>query len=396
MHLTPIHTSQKNFSAGLENLGNTCYMNSTLQCLYSVPELRAALAAYSASPVAQHTQFDGPHRLTAATRDLFAELGRSGTSVTPMRFLTTLRQVFPQFASQARNGAYMQQDAEECWTGIMETLRQLTTAAHRPADGNGSGDAGAAVGGGVQPVVKELFGMDLATVLKSPETGEERAEQRTEFSFKCNITSAVNHVMDGFRLALDMTREAASEAAGRTVVFTGRSCLTRLPAYLTVQLVRFDYRQDTRQRCKIQKEVAFSVSLDVYEFAGEALKASLDGARRRKQEADDKKLEQKNTGQTAVADAAGAEGSGGDVAMGEPAVPPSPTGFYDLRALITHKGRDADSGHYVAYVKQGDGSWREFDDEKPIPRSEDDILRLRGGLGDHPCAYLMLYKSVLA
>ena len=384
--------SQKNFSAGLENLGNTCYMNSTLQCLYSVPELRAALAAYSSSPVAQHTQFDGPHRLTAATRDLFAEIGRSGASVTPLRFLTTLRQVFPQFASQGRNGAYMQQDAEECWTGIMETLRQqLTGTQDRAADG--AGWAGAA---GAHPVVKELFGMDLATVLKSPETGEERSEQRTEFSFKCNITSSVNHVMDGFRLALDMTREASSEAAGRTVVFTGRSCLTQLPAYLTVQLVRFDYRQDTRQRCKIQKEVAFSVSLDVYEFAGEALKASLDGARRRKQEADDKKLEQKNTGQPAVADAAGAEGSSGDVAMGEPAVPPSPTGFYDLRALITHKGRDADSGHYVAYVKQGDGSWMEFDDEKPIPRSEDDILRLRGGLGDHPCAYLMLYKSVLA
>jgi ubiquitin carboxyl-terminal hydrolase 14 len=33
------------------------------------------------------------------------------------------------------------------------------------------------------------------------------------------------------------------------------------------------------------------------------------------------------------------------------------TGVYDLVAVLTHKGRSADSGHYVAWVKQESGQF---------------------------------------
>ena len=49
---------------GLENAGNTCYMNSSIQCLYRVPEVREALKVYDASPGNMGTSMNGAHRLT--------------------------------------------------------------------------------------------------------------------------------------------------------------------------------------------------------------------------------------------------------------------------------------------------------------------------------------------
>lgn len=70
------------------------------------------------------------------------------------------------------------------------------------------------------------------------------------------------------------------------------------------------------------------------------------------------------------------------------------TGRYDLAAVLTHKGRSADSGHYVAWVKQPDGKWVQFDDENLIVRKVDEVLALSGG-GDWHMAYLLLYKACL-
>ena len=67
-------------------------------------------------------------------------------------------------------------------------------------------------------------------------------------------------------------------------------------------------------------------------------------------------------------------------------------GAYDLVAVLTHKGRSADSGHYVSWAKQDDGQWMQFDDEEMIPRKADEIVTLSGG-GDWHMAYLLLYRA---
>lgn len=81
-----------------------------------------SLAAYSLQ--AAHPASDDSHLLTAASKNLFSSLTRSAQPVGPMEFILCLRKKFPQFAQQGREGHYMQQDAEECWTNLMYTLRE--------------------------------------------------------------------------------------------------------------------------------------------------------------------------------------------------------------------------------------------------------------------------------
>jgi ubiquitin carboxyl-terminal hydrolase 14 len=108
----------KQFGKGLTNLGNTCYMNSTVQCLYKVPQLRAALKQFSGSATTP------ANKLVIAARELFRELERGGEPLTPYLFLMSLRERFPQFSQTTPQGAFMQQDAEECWTQLLYSLKE--------------------------------------------------------------------------------------------------------------------------------------------------------------------------------------------------------------------------------------------------------------------------------
>ena len=57
----------------------------------------------------------------------------------------------------------------------------------------------------------------------------------------------------------------------------------------------------------------------------------------------------------------------------EPAPLPE-TGFYELVAVLTHQGRSADGGHYIAWVKESNDKWLKFDDDKVHPHGSIGVL----------------------
>ncbi|KAL0441437.1 UNVERIFIED_CONTAM: Ubiquitin carboxyl-terminal hydrolase 6 [Sesamum radiatum] len=375
-------------SAGLINLGNTCYMNSTVQCLHSVPELKSALIKYP-PPVRSSSVDQSSHSLTVATRELFGELDKNVKPVAPMRFLTALRSKYPQFA-QLHNGIYMQQDAEECWTQLLFTLSLSLKAPSSSEDAD---------------TVKRLFGIDLVSRVHCAESGEESTETESVYSLKCHISQEVNHLHEGLRRGLKSELEKSSPSLGRSAIYTKDSRINDLPSMNYASSVK------CLQSFFLQK-VDYPLELDVYDLCSDDLRKRLEAPRRLLRDEEGKKLGLKTNESSSsstdndvkMTDAEGpSNGSGNSSksASGED-VPPEKekhlTGIYDLVAVLTHKGRSADSGHYVAWVKQENGyslttgKWIQFDDDNPIPQREEDITRLSGG-GDWHMAYICMYKA---
>ena len=61
---------------------------------------------------------------------------------------------------------------------------------------------------------------------------------------------------------------------------------------------------------------------------------------------------------------------------------------YRLKAFISHKGPSVHSGHYVATIRQDDGSWILFNDEKVVKAEGEgnDVMK--------SLAYLYIYQRV--
>lgn len=320
----------KGATKGLVNLGNTCYLNSTLQCLAHTPVLVNWLRAYR-SP--KRTGFDWVFTLKGVLQAMHSG-GRQ--ALQPVDVVRNLKRLSPKFRP------HRQEDAQEFASFLLEACQNVLLQSY---------------GGKIHPLVaettpmrrmfggwlrsriswdpkEELIALRKKTPTAKPHRSKPVSDTFDPFTFLNleivggSVQSSLRNFMKAEQLDSSNMYRTPSGAYVRA-----KKCFSvfRPPRVLVVHLKRFVQNDRFGRTDKISRRVQFDEELDLSECLSRRAPCS-----------------------------------------------------YKLTGVVVHIGSSQHSGHYVAYARSANGVWSLFDDSSVRQVGIQEVLRSE--------AYMLFYQ----
>lgn len=313
--------------AGLGNLGNTCFLNSVLQCLTHTP----ALAHFALN--GEHKKYktnDSFNALYEIGEHVARALHSSGKTIAPTAVVKNLRVLSKTF----RKGR--QEDAHELARCLLDAMHKKCVEIVKPKISPNSARAETSF-------VWKVFGGKLRSRINCKTCGRNSDTFDPFLDLSLEVGRAKS-VLGAFKLFThteildgDNKYKCEGKNPGHSKPhFTKASkqfTIDQTPNVLAVQLKRFAYVPFGRG--KMSHFVEYPLELDISPYLSEARANSRDEA------------------------------------------------VYDLYGVLVHAGNSSNSGHYYCFVKTATGTWCEMDDESVSPVSEKVVLKQQ--------AYLLFY-----
>uniref|UniRef100_A0A8C6J7W8 Ubiquitin carboxyl-terminal hydrolase n=1 Tax=Melopsittacus undulatus TaxID=13146 RepID=A0A8C6J7W8_MELUD len=277
---------------GLQNLGNTCYLNATLQCLTYTPPLANYMLSLEHSKSCEEKGFCMMCTLEAHINQA---LRLSNKAVKPMSVINGLRRIGKHF----RYGS--QEDAHEFLSFTVEALQKACL----------NGSATLDTSSQATTLIYQIFGGYLRSQVKClnckavSDAYEPFLDITLDIETVTSVTEALEQLVKPEQL--DGENSYKCSKCENMVPASKKYTIHRSSKVLTITLKRFSAFTGG----KINKDVKYPEYLDLRAYMSQS--------------------------------------------MGEPLI-------YSLYAVLVHSGSTCNAGHYICFIKAGNGFWYQMND----------------------------------
>lgn len=326
--LAPKFQEEQPAQVGLQNMGNTCYCNSVLQCLAFVPPLGNLLRK---DPQGLHRGHgchlsSGKCAACLLTKQLIALLTESPRSIRPIHVVCNLS-AFSKTFTRGR-----QEDSHEFFHCLLEAVERDTK------QGQVSGDKAMH---GNHTLIEQLFQGCSISQVRCLSCGHESNTYEVFCSLSLDIGKAAS-VQDSLSLfsaaeSLDGMNKYRCDKCRALVQARKQVAIWDEPNVLTLHLKRFNASPFSGG--KLGRHVQFPAQLDLEPYAAHRL-----------------------------------------LQQGSPSVP---SARYQLVGVLVHQGGSVHSGHYYSFVRDSRGQWSCANDESVYRVGLEHVLQQQ--------AYMLFY-----